>query len=83
MPLQMDLPRFKRESKHGKRVCYLTIPDPEKKSHAHLTLYSIKEVKEYLVRIGYQGTALQEALTQFDFSVPEKRDLEGEGENSR
>ena len=83
LALPMGLPRFKRENKHGKRVCYLTIPDPEKKSHAHLTLYNIKEVKEYLVRIGYQGSALQEALMKFDFSVPGKRASEGEDDNSR
>ena len=81
--LQMDLPRFKRQSIHGKRICYLTIPDPGKKGHAHLTLYNIKEVKESLIRIGYHGAALQEALTNFDFTVQEKRTSESERENNR
>ena len=78
--LQMDLPRFKRQSIHGKRICYLTIPEPGKKGHAHLTLYNIKEVKEYLIRIGYHGAALQEALTHFDFTVQEKRTSESQND---
>ena len=87
----MDPPGFKRNSVHGKRICYRTIPDLSKEGHAHRTLYSIKEVKDYLLRIGYKGDALLEALSKFDFTVKEgdpsrskeKRESQSEGEGSR
>ena len=71
-----DPPGFKRVDVLGKRICYLTIPDPEKKEQTHRALYSITEVKVYLKNIGYDEAAVANQLKQFDFGkrkLPERR----------
>ena len=73
-----DPPGFKRLDVLGKRICYLTIPDPEKKEQSHRALYSITEVKEYLRNIGHEEVALAKELQRFDFC---KRKLPASGDD--
>ena len=64
----MDPPGFRRVDVVGKRICYLSIPDPGKKEETHRALYNIAQVKEYLKGNGLEEAKMMEALQQFDFS---------------